>query len=647
LEKETLTNEERIAELERELAEQKEKNARLRQEMILLQDRYDIMSTSECWRSTAPIRFVLDTIKSKLRRFNQSSGSYEKVKNRMIFSEKELQQQREEAFPRKLTISIVVPLYNTPEKFLREMIESVLDQTYTDWELCLADGSDDEHKYVEKLCSKYCEKDARIKYKKLEKNLGISGNTNEALNMTTGQYIALFDHDDLLHPAALYEVMQAICDGDPDFIYTDECSFVDKPEDGYLPHFKPDYAPDNLLAYNYICHLSVFSRELYEKVGGFRSQFDGSQDHDFILRATEAANCIAHIPEVLYFWRNHEGSVASGIDAKSYAVDAGIAAVSEHIKRLGRKAMVKSSAFCPTQYDIVYELSESPLVSIIIPNYEHKDDLKKCIDSIYERSTYKNFEIVIVENNSKSKEIFAYYDLIKIEHNNIKVVNWSGKFNFSAICNYGVSESNGEVLLFLNNDTEVITSTWLEEMLSYATRKDVGAVGAKLFYPNNLIQHAGVLIACGGVASHYYCQFPRDAFGYMRRLTFPQNQSAVTGACLMMRRSVFDEIKGFDEGLAVAFNDVDLCMKVRTAGYLIVWTPNAQLYHYESISRGRENTAEKKARFESEVKTFQKCWSKELVDGDPYFNPNFEKDNSCFWYKPVGMSYPARYTYKK
>ena len=436
-------------------------------------------------------------------------------------------------FPKDVTFSILVPLYNTPERFLREMIESVTAQTYGKWELCLADGSDDAHDFVGRICQEYRQKDSRIKYQKLVKNEGISGNTNECYKMATGNYIALFDHDDLLHPCVLFAYMQAICEKDADYIYCDEATFKGNSINHMITmHFKPDYAPDNLLANNYICHFSVFSRELLESGELFRSQFDGSQDHDMILRLTAKAKHIVHIPRILYYWRSHKGSVASSIDAKTYAIDAAKGAVADHLTKLGyRNFEIESTRAFATIFRIKYELTSRPLVSIIIPNKDHVDDLSRCVESIINLSTYDNYEIVIVENNSETAEIRTYYEEIS-RHPRVQVVEYKGDFNYSKINNFGVQYAKGEYLLLLNNDTEVITPDWMEELLMYAMRKDVGVVGAKLYYPDKTIQHAGIVIGLGAhrTAGHTHYRIPEANVGYMGRLCYAQDVTAVTGA---------------------------------------------------------------------------------------------------------------------
>lgn len=543
-------------------------------------------------------------------------------------------------FPKDVTFSILVPLYNTPERFLREMIESVTAQTYGKWELCLADGSDDAHDFVGRICQEYRQKDSRIKYQKLAKNEGISGNTNECYKMATGNYIALFDHDDLLHPCVLFAYMQAICEKDADYIYCDEATFKGNSINHMITlHFKPDFAPDNLLANNYICHFSVFSRELLESGELFRSQFDGSQDHDMILRLTAKAKHIVHVPRILYYWRSHKGSVASSIDAKTYAIDAAKGAVADHLTKLGyRNFEIESTRAFATIFRIKYELTSRPLVSIIIPNKDHVDDLSRCVESVINLSTYDNYEIVIVENNSETVEIRTYYEEIS-RHPRVQVVEYKGDFNYSKINNFGVQYAKGEYLLLLNNDTEVITPDWMEELLMYAMRKDVGVVGAKLYYPDKTIQHAGIVIGLGAhrTAGHTHYRIPEANVGYMGRLCYAQDVTAVTGACMMVSKALYEELGGLDESFTVALNDVDFCLRVREKGFLNIFTPFAELYHYESKSRGSDKKDERALRYQQESDRFRVKWADALAKGDPYYNPNFSLDHSDFtvnWKKP-------------
>lgn len=518
-------------------------------------------------------------------------------------------------FENSLRFSILTPLYNTDPKMLKAMIESVLRQSYSDWELCLADGSDEEHEYVGEIVRSF--PDPRIKYVKT-KNKGISGNTNVCLSMATGNVIAMLDHDDLLHPSALFRIAEVMEETGADLVYTDENTFRHRPQDAYCPNYKPDYSPDLLRSYNYICHLSAFTRELLEKAGAeWDRELDGSQDYDMILRLTEKARKIEHIPEVLYFWRASRNSVASGAEVKPYCIAAAKKAIAAHLERIGLDGTVEDAAIAST-YRIQYTIAGNPLISIVIPNKDHIKDLKKCIESIQEKSTWENYEIVICENNSTEAETFQYYDTL----GNVKVLKYQGDFNYSKINNFAVAETKGEYLLFLNNDTEVISPDWMEQMLMFAQREDVGAVGAKLYYPDDTIQHAGVVIGIGGIAGHWNSRRPRNDPGFMGRAILTQNFSAVTGACLMVSRQKFLEAGGFDENLAVAFNDVDFCLKLREEGLLNVWTPYAELYHYESKSRGAEDTPEKYERFLRESELLKKRYQHLFEVGDPYYNRN-------------------------
>lgn len=610
------------------------------------------------WRVTKPARALTDAMKKLLKKNNYTHifarmakdflhhgpgyiktnikkyiSNKKRVLNANIWpSEEERERQRKTRFSKDITFSILVPLYNTPDNFLREMIQSVQEQTYPKWELCLADGSDAEHASVGEICRELVGKDARIKYRKLEKNLGISGNTNACIDMATGNYIALFDHDDILHPSALYEVMKVICEEDADYIYTDEVTFKSPNRRDLLTvHLKPDFAPDNLLANNYICHFSAFSARLLEAVGGFRPEYDGSQDHDIILRLTNAATKIVHIPKVLYWWRSHSQSVAEDINAKQYAVDAAKCAVHDFLRDYKHiDVQVESTRAFPTIFRIRYPLQSRPNISVVIPNKDHLADLKRCIDAILTKTTYGNYEIVVVENNSQSAEIFDYYSQLQ-ERGNIRVLYYKGAFNFSKINNWAVAQCDGEYIVLLNNDTEVISPDWLENMLMYAQRDDVGAVGAKLYFPDGRIQHGGIILKLGAdrVAGHAHYGADNSNLGYMGRLCYAQDVSAVTAACLMIRKDRYDEVGGLNEDLAVAFNDVDFCLKLREKGYLNIFTPFAELYHYESISRGID-TGENRERFMAECVAFRERWKEALDKGDPYYNPNFSLDSSMF-----------------
>ncbi len=606
---------------------------------------------SFAWKLAAPLRKGLhfyEKTRDRLTRYGSIPGIMRKVRSKVrerrnmkshgtasFPSPEEARAQRETVFPRKVKYSILVPLYNTPEKFLADMLDCVQAQTYENWELCLADGSDREHAYVGDMCRNRAEKDGRIVYHTLDRNYGISGNTNECLKLATGDYIALFDHDDILHPSVLYEYTKVINETGADYLYCDEITFEgDSVDHMIVLHFKPDFAIDNLRGNNYICHFSAFSRELLDEAGVFRSAYDGSQDHDMILRLTAKAQKVYHVPKALYYWRSHKASVAQDINAKTYAVDAAKRAVHDHILEVyGMDAKVESTRAFPTIFRIRYPLMEKPLVSIVIPNKDHMEDLSRCVESILQKSSYPNYEILVVENNSETKEIFDYYKVLE-HHENIRVVTYEGDFNYSRINNFGVSFAKGKYVLLLNNDMKVITREWMEELLMYAQRPDVAAVGGKLYYADNSIQHAGIVIGLGAhrAAGHTHYKDDKMHLGYMGRLCYAQDVTAVTGACLLVGREQYDEVGGLDEAFSVAFNDVDFCLKLRRAGYLNVFTPFCELFHYESKSRGMEE-GEKLKRFQNEVALFREKWKAELEAGDPYFNPNFSLDYSDYTIK--------------
>ena len=454
------------------------------------------------------------------------------------------------------------------------------------------------------------------------------------MEFATGEYIALFDHDDILHPSVLYEYVKVINEKNADYIYCDETTFKDGDINKMITlHFKPDFAPDNLRANNYICHFSCFSKKLLETTELFRTKFDGSQDHDMILRLTSLAENVVHVPKLLYYWRSHAGSVASDITAKSYAIEAARGAVADHLRQKGYEDFtITSTRAFETIFKITYPILGNPKISIIIANKDHKEDLERCISSIYEKSTYDNFEVIIVENNSTEESIFSYYEIIKDTYKNLQIVTYEGSFNYAAVNNLGVSYAAGEYIILLNNDTQVITVNWMEELLMYAQRQDVGAVGAKLYYPNKTIQHAGVVIGLGAhkTAGHTHYGQSRENLGYMGRLCYAQNVSAVTGACLMVKKSLYEEVEGLEEEFVISLNDVDFCLKLREKGYLNVFTPFAELYHYESISRGLDNQGEKALRYEKESQLFREKWKKQLAQGDPYYNVNFSLERSDF-----------------
>jgi len=519
--------------------------------------------------------------------------------------------------------SIVVPLYNTDTDYLREMIESVQEQLYAKWELCLVDGNKKTDTVTEKICREYAEADSRIKYKRTD-DKGMAELSNAAVSMTEGDYICLLDQEDIIHPAALLKTMASAYNG-ADFIYTDEALFESAGKDSIMkPLFKPDFGPDSLNGNNYIAHFTTFKKSLLDETGGFRSEYGTSYEHELFLRLTDAAKQITHIPEVLYYSRADSRQDMELVLDNQDAFALGAKAVEDNIRKKGIAAAVEPIGQYGPYYRVHYPIIDHPKISIIIPNYEHLDDLRKCLESIIQKSTYDNYEIVIVENNSKSRELFDYYDKMSLKHDNIKIVEWEGKFNYSAINNYGINKAaDGDYLLLLNNDTEIITPEWMEEMLMYAQRDEVGAVGAKLYYPDDgAVQHAGVIVGLGGVAGHISIRSPRDHAGYMGRNIYAQNLSAVTAACIMIRKDVWEKTGGLDEDFEISYNDIDLCLKIRKAGYLIVWTPFAELYHYESKSRGRDITPEMRGIYDWEAKLFRKRWAELLGKGDPYYNPN-------------------------
>ena len=557
-------------------------------------------------------------------------------------------------------ISVIVPMYNTKEKFFKDLVKCMQNQTYSNWELCLADGSPKQNENLKK----YYEADERIKYNFLGENKGIAGNTNAAIKMATGDYIALLDHDDVLADYALYEVVYAINKfPNSEFLYSDEDK-IDENDNRYDAYFKPDFAPDTLRCQNYICHFSIFKKELMDRLEGFRADYDGAQDYDIFLRMSEIAKPenITHIPKILYHWRVHNESTAKlNSNAKNYAFEAGKKAIEDHLKRVGLEGTV-SEGCIDGIYRVDYKVKGNPKVSIVIPNKDGKDILKVCVDSVIEKTTYNNYEIVVVENNSTTDEIYEYYkELIKNEK--IRVVNYNtGKeikeesesnleytkknkidvkpgFNYSAIINFGVKMSTGEYAIQLNNDTELLTPDWLEIMLGYCQREDVGAVGVKLYFPDETIQHAGIIVGIGGIAGNRFKSIPKNGHGYFAKESMIENLSAVTGACLMAPKSVYEEVDWMNEKLAVAFNDVDFCLKIREKGYLVVYNPFVEFWHYESKSRGQENTPEKIRRFQGEISTFEQRWGNILDEGDPYYNVNLSLDTEVYHMKNIKVNY--------
>lgn len=573
---------------------------------------------------------TIHKINSKLRK--KEASSYDAWRKKYEIGPEELERQRAEIFSYRPVFSIVVPLYRTNPQFLKELIASVSNQTYPNWQLCLADGSGDADRSgsLTPILASYAAWDARIRFCTLERNEGISGNTNAALKLAEGDFIVLADHDDLLPANALYEFAKALNeDSSIEVLYSDEDKISMDGNQHFEPHFKPDFNIDLLCSINYICHLFAVKKEVQKRAGLFRSEYDGAQDLDFILRCAEQAENIRHIDKILYHWRCHMGSTAANPESKLYAYEAGRKAIEAHYRRLSIPARVVNAGVYG-MYRTIYEWKEEPLVSIIIPNKDHARDLAKCVNSVFEKSDYRNFEFIIVENNSVEQETFHYYNKLEAEHENVKVIYYEGSFNYSKINNFGAKAANGEYFLLLNNDTEMIHADCIRELLGYCMREDVGVTGAKLLYGDGTIQHAGVVVGFGGTAGHAFLGKARYDTGYFGRLACAQDYSAVTAACLMVKRSVYEQAGGLTEELAVAFNDVDFCLKVRQLGKLVVYNPYAELYHYESKSRGYEDSPEKVERFNNEVDILLQRWRNIVENGDPYYNRNLTLDNSDF-----------------
>ena len=521
-------------------------------------------------------------------------------------------------------ISVVVPVYNTPLRFFNQMVASVQRQTYQNWQLVLVDASDGDHPEPGALARRRAAKDPRILYKKVE-NQRIAGNTTAGFALATGEYLVLLDHDDLLYPNALFECVQVIQKTSADFVYSDEIVLDAslKKLGGY--HFKPDFAPDYLRGCNYITHLACFSRPLLDEAGAWESlEFEGAQDHDLLLRLTEKAKRIEHIKKVLYIWRGHAGSTASGMEAKPYAIAAGERAIDAHLARVGLPGKARAVEGAPGAFQIRYELTANPLISVLIPNKDHVDDLERCLSSLYKNAGYDNFEVLVLENNSTDPATESYYAALPAAYPRCRVLRYEGAFNFSAVNNFGAAQAKGEHLLLLNNDIEVLSPDFLRELLSYSQRADVGAVGAKLYYPDDTIQHAGVIMGINGSAGHSHKGYPRAAVGDLYRLVTAQDYMAVTGACLMTKTALYRAAGGLDEErFAVAYNDVDYCLKLWQQGLHNVFTPRAEAYHHESKSRGLDTTPENAARYAQEKANFYAKYQAYIDQYDPYYNPHF------------------------
>ena len=531
-----------------------------------------------------------------------------------------------------LTVSVVIPTYNTPEGFLRQAIESVLKQSYPLWELCIADDGSTEPN-VRLLLQEYSRRDSRVKVTFRPENGHICAASNSALSLATGEYVALLDHDDTLARHALHAVVKAIYNNPGvQIIYSDEDK-IDEVGNRSDPHFKPDWNPDLFLSQNYIAHLVVYRRELVNRIGGFREGLEGSQDHDLLLRCLRHVNDseIVHVPSVLYHWRMVQGSTALASQEKDYTTSAGVKALRDFFVAQDRLDVGVEAGFLPNTYRVRYPIPQpEPLVTILIPTKDKLEFLEPCVRSILERTTYKTYEIIVLDNESSEPETLEFLGHISREDQRVRILQYHHPFNFPAINNYGVHHARGAFVALVNNDTEVISPDWLTEMIGHAIRPGIGCVGAKLYYDDDTIQHAGVILGIGGVAGHGHKYFPRHAHGYFSRLRLCQNLSAVTAACLVVRKAIYDQVGGMDENeLTIAFNDVDFCLKVREAGYLNLWTPYAELYHHESQTRGKEDTPEKIARSNREIAFMKAKWGEKLLR-DPYYSRNLTLEKEDF-----------------
>lgn len=522
-------------------------------------------------------------------------------------------------------ISILLPVYNTDEVWLRKCLNSVLAQLYPYWELCIADDAS-TMPHIRRILEEYRAMDGRIRVIFREVNGHISAASNSALSLATGEYAALLDHDDELTPDALYEVASLISrKPDTDVIYSDEDK-IDAQGMRHSPFFKPDWSPDTFLSLMYTCHLGVYRTALVHRIGGFREGFEGSQDYDLVLRLTEQTEKIYHIPRILYHWRSIPESSATSFQSKDYAQNTGLRAIREALERRGEKALVEPIAGLFGRYLVRYCLQDNPLISIIIPTRDLPTILEKCLRSIFQKTVYDHFEVIIVDNDSRDPETEALFNYWRErESSRFRVVSLSIPFNFPALINEGVRNARGDLVLLLNNDIEVVSEEWLNEMAAQAMRLRVGAVGVKLLYPDNTVQHAGVVLGVGGIAGHSHKYFENDQPGYFDRLRITANCAAVTGACLMVKKAKFLEVGGFDEALPVAFNDVDFCIKLLKAGYYNLCLSHLILYHHESKTRGPEDTVEKQIRFRSEIELMEARWG-DLLKKDPFYSPHLTLD---------------------
>lgn len=536
--------------------------------------------------------------------------------------------QMAELLPAKPGISVLIPVYNSPEFYLRSAIESVLAQVYPYWELCIADDASTEAQ-VRSILEEYAASDRRIKVTFRSENGHISACSNSALELATGEFVALLDHDDLLSSDALFEIA-LLLNHHPaaDMIYSDEDKINEQGR--FLePYFKPDWSPDSFLSRMYTCHLGVYRRSLVNEIGGFRVGYEGSQDYDLVLRFTEKTKNVFHIPKILYHWRIHSQSTAKSAAAKPYAYDASDRAIAEALDRRGEPGKLVPIDGSPGNYIVRYEIKEHDLVSVIIPTKDKADLLDRCLTSIFEKTTYPNYEVILIDNNSIEPETAEVIQKWQAQSNRFQCNRLDIPFNYSRLNNFAVQQSKGKYLLFLNNDIEVITPNWMTAMVEQAQRRSIGAVGALLLYPDDTIQHAGVVLGICAYSGHSHKHFPANTSGYLNQVIGITNYSAVTGACLMCKRENFEAIGGFNEDLAVSFNDIDLCLKLIEQGLQNVYLPHVKLYHYESQSRGHDDTPEKRDRFLQEADYMMQRWQKWMTC-DPHYSPNLTIDSQDY-----------------
>ncbi len=582
------------------------------------------MLMQQAEKSGQSYQVVLECHYSALFSAPQRSHNYntwiEKIESRILPSKEEVTAIGKDS--NKPLISVIMPTYNTDAGLLNEAVQSVVDQSYTNWQLCISDDGSSSSDTVDAI-KNWAKAEKRINAVFGDGDAGIAINTNSALARATGDYCVFFDHDDLLADNALFEIATSVVQHPKlKLIYSDEDK-VDSTGVRIDPHFKPDWNPDLLLSQNYICHLVALKRTLIQQLGGLRAGFEGAQDHDLLLRVMEvvSADEVKHIPKVLYHWRMTPESTAASAQAKNYSTDSGVAAVADYLSKVSASATVEQGKY-PNTYHVSWGLPEDiPKVSIIIPTRDRLDILSQCIGSVLQRTDYPDYEIIVVDNESVEPATHEYFEQLKAQ-DNINILKYDGVFNYSAINNFAVGHARGDVITMMNNDIEVINEGWLREMVSHAIRPDVGCVGAKLLYKNNMVQHAGVILGIGGVAGHAHKYFDAESAGYFSRLHLTQNLSAVTAACLTVEKKIYQQAGGFNEShLKVAFNDVDFCLRVGSLQLRNVWSPYALLYHHESVSRGHENTQEKKTRFNSEANYMQEQWG-ELLSSDPAYNRN-------------------------